>query len=451
MVRFMTDNPGLTRLTPLLAEAVSVSGDDDLGRLLQTLVEEAKRATGAPYVALGVLGEHGVLSEFIYTGMSVEEAAAIGNPPSGKGVLGTVIKDNATIVLDSIASHPDSVGFPKNHPPMKSFLGVPVAVGDDAFGNLYLANKETPFTDADVATVEALSRIAGAAVHTARLESRLRRIAVIEDRQRIARDLHDSVIQDLFAVGLTLQSVQTKVESDSEVTEALSIAIDSLDDSVTALRKYVFELKETKRSLVSFDERIQELVARMGSAYPARVELSIEPIEDAPWHDDLLLLITEGLSNALRHSASTMVGVEVSSRDGYVTAVIIDEGRGFDTASTTEGMGLANMRSRAKAMAGNLTVESQTGKGDPGHCPGAGQVSIGLNAPITSSSHELTVDSATWSSPARSATRPRNPSGGSYVPLIVITVESGPLLVRMRSAFNSGKSRVAPVADHWIG
>lgn len=359
----MTGTPGLTQLTPLLAEAVSVSGVDDLGRLLQTLVEEAKRATGAPYVALGVLGEHGVLSEFIYAGMTVEEAAAIGNPPSGRGVLGTVIKNKETIVLKSISSHPDSIGFPPNHPPMESFLGVPVAVGDDVFGNLYLANKDTSFTDDDVITVEALSRIAGAAVHTARLESRLRRVAVIEDRQRIARDLHDSVIQDLFAVGLTLQSLQAHVDSDSELTDSLSGAIDSLDDSVTALRKYVFELKETKRSLVSFDERVQELVARMGSAYTARVELSIEPIEDAPWHDDLVLLITEGLSNALRHSASPTVEVDITSQDGFVTAVITDTGRGFDTADTTEGMGLANMRSRAKAMAGNLTVDSAPGKG----------------------------------------------------------------------------------------
>lgn len=359
----MTDNPGLTRLTPLIAEAASVSGEDDLGRVLQTLVEEAKRATGAPYVALGVIGEHGVLSEFIYAGMTTDEAAAIGNPPSGRGVLGTVIRSNETIVLDSISSHADSIGFPPNHPPMESFLGVPVAVGDQAFGNLYLTNKDTPFTQNDVSVVEALSRIAGAAVHTARLESRLKRVAVVEDRQRIARDLHDSVIQDLFAVGLTLQGLQSRVESDPVAADAVGVAVDSLEDSVTALRNYVFELKESAPSRVTFDQRVQEVVARMGSAYPAKVELVIEPLEDALWQDDLLLLLTEALSNALRHSASEIVTVDVSKDGNYVQVSILDKGKGFDADSITGGMGLANMRSRAKSMAGDLEVDSHPGSG----------------------------------------------------------------------------------------
>src|SRR5690606_17885133 len=107
--------------------------------------------------------------------------------------------ENMTIVLEAISDHPDSVGFPANHPAMISFLGVPVAVADRSFGNLYLTDKEGGFNDDDVVAIEALSRIAGAAVQTARLQSRLRRLAVVEERQRIARDLHDSVIQDLFA------------------------------------------------------------------------------------------------------------------------------------------------------------------------------------------------------------------------------------------------------------
>ena len=357
----MTDGPGLTRLTPLIAEAATVTGEDDLNRVLQTLVEEAQRATGAPYVALGVIGEHGVLSEFIYAGMSEDQAAAIGNPPSGRGVLGTVIRENETIVLNSISKHEDSVGFPPNHPPMETFLGVPVGVGADAFGNLYLANKDTPFTDSDVLMVEALSRIAGTAVRKARLESRLRRVAVIEDRQRIARDIHDSVIQDLFAVGLTLQSLQGQVTD--EAGETLATAIDSLDDSVTALRNYVFELRESPSGLPDFDQRVQELVSRMGSAYPAHVELSIAAIADGPWHDELLLWIAEALSNALRHSNSQRVKVIVKREGDHVVATVRDSGVGFDPKAVQEGMGLANMHTRSQAMDGQLEIVSAVGEG----------------------------------------------------------------------------------------
>ena len=352
----MTERPGLTRLTPLIAEAAAITGEDDLARLLRTLIEEAKRATGAPYVALGLIGEHGVLSEFIYTGMTEAEALSIGHPPSGKGVLGTVIRDNETILVDSISTHPDSVGFPANHPPMQTFLGVPVAVGAEAFGNLYLANKDTAFTENDAVVVEALSRIAGAAVHKARLEARLRKVAIVEDRQRIARDLHDSVIQDLFAVGLTLQSLQSRVSE--EAAEALTTAIDSLDDSVTSLRRYVFELRESSTGLPDFDQRVQELVSRMGSAYPARVELSIEALADAPWHEELLLWIAEALSNALRHSSSETVRVRVQTEDEHVVASVVDEGTGFQPGVGKGGMGLANMRTRAQAMAADLTIDS---------------------------------------------------------------------------------------------
>ncbi len=357
----MTQRPGLTRLTPLIAEAAAVTGEDDLARVLRTLVQEAKRATGAPFVALGLLGEHGVLSEFIYAGMSESEAEAIGHPPSGRGVLGTVIRENETILLDSISEHPDSVGFPPNHPPMETFLGVPVAVGAEAFGNLYLANKDTPFTESDALVVEALSRIAGAAVHKARLEARLRKVAVVEDRQRIARDLHDSVIQDLFAVGLTLQSLQGKVSEDT--AEILATAIDSLDESVTSLRHYVFELRESTTGLPDFDQRVQELVSRMGSAYPSRVELSIEALADAPWHEELLLWIAEALSNALRHSNSETIRVKVKSEDDHVVASVVDKGIGFERSVTKGGMGLANMHTRAQAMAGELNIETSPSTG----------------------------------------------------------------------------------------
>jgi GAF domain-containing protein len=208
----VTQTPGLDRIASLISGAAAVVGEADLGDLLRRLVAEARSATGARYAALGVLGEHGVISEFIYEGVDEATARIIGHLPTGRGVLGTVIRENTTIVLERISDHPDSYGFPPGHPHMSTFLGVPVAVEDSAFGNLYLTDKKGGFDDNDVVLIQALSRIAGAAVHTSRLQGRLRSLAVVEERNRIARDLHDSVIQDLFAVGLGLQSLAARLE-----------------------------------------------------------------------------------------------------------------------------------------------------------------------------------------------------------------------------------------------
>lgn len=358
----MSDPTGLRRLAPLIAEAASVEGEMDLGRILRILVAEVQAVTDAPYVALGVIGEHQVLSDFVYEGISKEQADEIGKLPTGHGVLGTVIRENQTIILESISDHPDSIGFPEHHPPMEAFLGVPVSVGGDPFGNLYLTDKEGGFTDEDIAVVEAISRVAGAAIQVARLQTRLRHMAVIEDRQRIARDLHDSVIQDIFAVGLSLQGLSTRV-SEMEVREQLDSSIDTLDGTVNTLRRYVFELREEVVPATGLDDKIQALVARMGSAYPTKVELSVEPLESYPSDQELVLLLTEALSNALRHADAAKITVDVMQKGEDILVRIADDGIGFDPANIEAGMGLANMRARALGLGGTLELEAEPGEG----------------------------------------------------------------------------------------
>lgn len=352
----MTNENGLTRLAPLISEAASVEGEADLGRVLRTLVTEVMAATGAPYVAMGVIGEHQVLSDFVYEGITKDHADRIGHLPTGRGVLGTVMRENQTIILERISDHPDSVGFPDNHPPMEAFLGVPVSVGGETFGNLYLTDKDGGFTDEDVAVVQALGRIAGAAIQTARLQGRLRQMAVVEDRQRIARDLHDSVIQDLFAVGLGLQGLSTRIE-DEAIAGTLHESIDTLDEAVGTLRRYVFELKDAARPTLGMDERIQTLVARMGTVYPANVRLTIEDFESRDSDDELLMIVTEALSNALRHSHAGAVEIELVREGGEQVLRVSDDGVGFVPPNDTgRGMGVANMRVRARGLGGEMTI-----------------------------------------------------------------------------------------------
>lgn len=340
-----------------------MEGEADLGRVLKTLVAEVMAATGAPYVALGIIGEHQVLSDFVYEGITQEHADRIGHLPSGRGVLGTVIRENQIIRVDSIADHPDSVGFPPNHPPMGAFLGVPVSAGGDTFGNLYLTDKEEGFTDDDVAVVQALGRIAGAAVQTARLQTRLRHVAVVEDRHRIARDLHDSVIQDLFAVGLGLQSLSASMTG-SEAAALLNESIDTLDASVNTLRRYIFELRDTLMPSVDLDERLQTLVARMGSAYPADVRLTLDDLDGNDASEEIVLIVTEALSNALRHANAEHVDITLSRDGDDLVLVVADDGVGFDPSTGDRtGMGITSMRTRARGLGGRMLISPRPGGG----------------------------------------------------------------------------------------
>jgi signal transduction histidine kinase len=352
----------LDRLSPLIESAAAVVGELDLTKLLRRLISEAMTATGARYAALGVLGEHGVLSDFLFEGLDAEQADEIGRPPTGRGVLGTVIRERETLVLDDISEHPDSYGFPPNHPPMTNFLGVPVTAGESTYGNIYLTDKDGGFTDDDLAVVEALSHVAGAAIQTARLQERLRLVAVVEDRQRIARDLHDSVIQDLFAVGLGLQGLTRRID-DPETAQLVDEAVDRLDTSVNSLRRYIFELKDPKHPNLTLDERLQDLVSRMGSAYPSTVRLSLEWIGPTTSDDEIIMLVQEGLSNSLRHGEADTVEVTIDDDDHNVVIKVEDDGIGFDQAAMPDGMGLQNMRSRVERLGGVMTIVSKIGGG----------------------------------------------------------------------------------------
>src|SRR3954462_7359047 len=166
--------------------------------MLDRIIRAAVDLVDARYGALGVLDETGTrLAQFITVGIDDEARARIGNVPEGHGILGLLIVEPTPIRLPDLREHPDSFGFPPNHPPMRSFLGVPIRVRDTVFGNLYLTDKRTAevFSDVDEELVVGLAAAAGVAIENARLHSRLGELALVDDRERIARDLHDTVIQ----------------------------------------------------------------------------------------------------------------------------------------------------------------------------------------------------------------------------------------------------------------
>lgn len=353
------------RLRDLVEGAAAVAGQTDLQAILATTVEIAMDLTGAPHAALGVVGAHGGLIDFVHAGLDPDAAKTIGSPPQGRGLLGLISREGRTIRVDHVTGHPDSSGVPPHHPAMDAFLGVPVKAGPSLFGNLYLTDKEGGFTEEDEALVEALAMIAGTAIRTVRLQQRLQSLAVAEDRERIARDLHDAIIQDLFAVGLSLQGQALKV-GDPDVRRALEQDVESLDRTITSLRGFIFDLGAPPDERRTLRSELRELVTRLAGPHDAEVHVTYTgALDTLPQRivDDAAQLVRESLSNSLRHSAADRITIEIHGGDDRLALLISDNGVGFDPAGVAWGLGLTNLRERATRAGGQISIDSNAGTG----------------------------------------------------------------------------------------
>jgi len=206
------------RFESLLSAGVAIFSEHSLERVLQQIVDSAREVVGARYAALGVLApDRATLSQFVTSGLTQAERERIGDLPRGRGLLGLVIREPQPIRSADINRHPQRYGFPPHHPPMRSFLGVPILVRQEVFGNLYLTDKQSAevFSDVDEELTIALAGAAAVAIENARLHARVGELVLLEDRERIAKDLHDTVIQRLFATGLSGSSRLTSVSSRS--------------------------------------------------------------------------------------------------------------------------------------------------------------------------------------------------------------------------------------------
>ncbi len=351
----------------LVDAAASVAGQTDLSSLLRATITTAIDLTEARYGAIGVLGEHGTLVDFIPIGMDEALIKRMSHYPRGPGVLGTITRKGVTLRLDEISDHPDSVGFPEHHPPMHTFLGVPVRVGDRVFGNLYLAEKAGGFTEDDETTAELLAVTAGAAVATLRLQERLRLVALQEDRERIARDLHDSIIQDLFAIGLSLQTAMGRVDTEPEVVRTrLNDAVDRLDESISSLRRYIFDLRPPVWARPSLASELRGLLSDLSEAYGVEVGLDVDcppDIPEPPLSDHVIAVVKESVSNALRHSKARTIDVRVVCDGPRIRVNIADDGIGFDPNTERAGLGLRNLKGRVTTVGGEYDLDTAPGKG----------------------------------------------------------------------------------------
>jgi signal transduction histidine kinase len=353
---------GAKQLRRLLEAVVALGSELSLPVVLRRIVEIATDLVDARYGALGVLDRSRTrLAEFITVGIDEEGVAAIGPPPEGHGILGKLILDDRPLRLPDLTADSDSYGFPPNHPPMTSFLGVPVWVGGDVFGNLYLTEKADGevFTDVDEELVVGLAAAAGVAIENARLHEQVQEVTVLEDRERIARDLHDTVIQRLFATGLLLQGAQRMAER-PEVAERVGQAVDDLDVTVRHIRSVIFELQpltvpgqSVRRDLLAV---AGEQARALGFDPVVRFDGAIDTVVDEQLADDLVNVLREALANVARHAEASRVEVEVKAGGGRVELTVADDGVGVGPDLGAGGRGLHNMRERAERLGGTLTV-----------------------------------------------------------------------------------------------
>ena len=525
------------RLNGLLEAVMSVGRELDLPQVLRGIVEAAVVLVDAEYGALGVIGEDQKLSEFLPIGIDDDLRERIGDLPSGHGILGELIRNPEPLRLAELSEHPASYGFPAHHPPMHSFLGVPIRVRDEVFGNLYLTEKRggIDFDAEDEAVVTTLAVAAGIAIENARLyeEGRLRQrwlaassaltsallsgteesevldgmleqavdiagadmgvfylvgtggelrgslargegadahrgvvlpssegtlaaaalaeeeglvtvadvasdervtvqperwkgfgpavavtvgtkerlsgvlilarcsgrtpfvgaeiaalpgfagqaalaleladrrrdaeqVVLLEDRDRIARDLHDLAIQRLFATGMTLQSARRFVEH-PEAVDRLTRAIDDLDATIKIIRSTIFGLREhdTPGIAPKLRSRIVSAVdaaaSTLGFAPALRMEGLLDTDVPAEVADDVVAVIGEALTNVARHARAGRVEVAVLAEEGVLTVTVSDNGVGISKERT--GRGLRNLTERAQRLGGSLSVLSRTTSG----------------------------------------------------------------------------------------
>lgn len=360
------------QLAALDQATITISGELILEKVLQQIVQAARELTQAKYAALGVPNPEGYLEAFVHSGMSPEQVEAVPHLPKGAGLLGAIVQGKEPIRIPSITDDPRSVGFPEGHPVMGSFLGVPITAGEEILGNIYLTDKmDAPeFTEEDQEIVELLAAHAAIAIQNARLYEQVGRLVIVEERTRIGMDLHDGIIQSIYAVGLTLESTRLVLQQNPDEADLLlEQAIQALNDTIRDIRNFILDLRPHR-----FGGDLREGLARLVREFQANaivpVSLTITPdsIDNLPTPVTRSLFLTtqEALANIARHARATQVEISFERTDDHkVRLMIHDNGQGFDVQSKTYsvGHGLSNMRARANDLNGTCKIHSIPGQG----------------------------------------------------------------------------------------
>ena len=366
----MADTGGALRA---VAQAVlGIAGDLSINVVLERLVHAARDLAGARYAALGVPDERGGFARFLTAGMTDEEIEAMGPLPRTHGLLGAMLGDPVPYRTADITADPRFRGWwPATHPVMRSFLGVPIVFKGDVIGAFYLTDKvgAVEFSGDDEELVGVLAAHAGVLMEHARLYEQSRELSVLDERNRLARELHDAMTQTLFSLRLTVEAASSMLPDEPALAaRELATARTLLDAVFGELRGLIFELRPPALGDDGLAATLRKHLDVVSRAHGLRVSLSATGDERLPEdvERELFRIVQEAVGNAVRHARGSALEVTLHYGDDVVAASVRDDGVGFDPAARavrSRHLGLTSMRERAAALGGKVVVESSPGNG----------------------------------------------------------------------------------------
>lgn len=358
---------------------LDVAGELGLDLVLQKVVDHATGLIGAHYGALSVPSPGGGIEAFITSGITPEQRALIGPPPVGHGLLSVVLEEGQRLRTPDLGRDPRSIGFPPHHPPMRSLLAVPIVSRGKILGNLYVAEKigSPEFSSDDEETLVRFATQAALAIENARLHRRVRELAITEERERIAREMHDSLAQVLGYVITKAQAVQEflKRGQSERATAQVTQLGDAARSAYADVREGILALRTSLGSGRGLQDALREYLEQWKEQSEIEASLSIEPAGTVldqlqPAAElQLLRIVQEALANVRKHAGAQHAEVRIRSDPAGLRVVVADDGRGFDPARQRGGddlsphFGLATMRERAESVGATLEVVSAPGEG----------------------------------------------------------------------------------------
>lgn len=366
----LTDNNMLPMLKEIASLVTHAAQAANLEMVLERIAKVSAKLVNARYAALGIPDGRGGLRYFKVTGISDEERRKIPHLPRGYGLLGVIMNERQVVRLAHMGQDPRSSGFPEGHPDMRSLLGVPVMMGDQLYGMLYLTDRKDGqlFSEQDQYIIEVMASYAALAIANSQLQEQRSRLTVLEERERIMMELHDGVIQSIYAIGMQVDLI-SNTSRDVEQLANLRRVIGDLNTVIEDIRRYIQNLRtinEDERA--SFYDCVEELLHRIYTPAKLKIEIDVPrdlnpPISGTAF-EAVCQIVHEALSNVVRHANATQAIIHATIQNDMFTILIEDNGSGFDiTMRDAAGLGLRNIQQRARIHGGEIEIDSALGEG----------------------------------------------------------------------------------------
>jgi signal transduction histidine kinase len=352
---------------------LAVTSELSVEQVLQRLVDAARELAGARYAALGVPDGTGGFRRFLVSGMGDELIASLGPLPRTHGMLGAMLETDAPYRTRDIQEDPRFGGWwPRGHPDMRSFLGVPIVIRDEVIGAFYLTEKQigATFDDADQELIELLAAHAAIAITNAGLFERSRELSILAERNRLALDLHDAVSQKLFSLVLTAEAAATQYDRDPDAARAHLERLRALSrEALDELRSLMLGLRPPELDRDGLAGTLRKQAEMLERVHGVPIALTTEGAVAglSPGTElDVLRIANEALHNAVRHAGAEQVTVRLVTENGTLVLDVSDDGAGFEPARPelrARHLGLTSMEERARELGGRLEIRSRPGAG----------------------------------------------------------------------------------------